>query len=90
MVIKEAFIALLDARDFLAYQYSHELGLMTDEQLEEIVQEYPVEVPHTQIDLAARAAVLWRLLGDRFDTEVASVMLRCTFEQAVKAMEGLL
>jgi hypothetical protein len=85
-VAKEVIAQLLRARDFLGYQLSHANGGMTDEQLEEIAEEYLDEANETDEQLAPKVAALLCLIGDRCGAEVVGTVFRCTIEQAARVL----
>ena len=86
-VARKAIVALLDARDFLAYQLTHANGGMTDEQLDEIAKRY---VGHNkgldEEELQAAVVELASLISDRLDAEVISTVFSCKINQASRVL----
>jgi len=85
-VIREVIVALLDARDFLAYQITHAKGHMTDKQLDEIATQYLKCKTYTIEDLKKRVDVLRSLIGDKVDVDVISTVFQCDYKQAIEVL----
>ena len=88
-VAREAILGLLDTRDFMSYQLSHANGGMSDEQLEEIAQEYCRPSTWDLAILQDHVRVLHNLISNRLDADVVSTVFQCSFEEARQALEAI-
>lgn len=85
-VARKAIIALLDARDFLAYQLSHANGSIDDAELDRIADQYLRHETWNDQALATEVAELAELIPDRLDAEVVSTVFACDPEQASRVL----
>ena len=85
-VARAAIVALIDARDFLAYQLSHAQGGMTDEQLDAIADEYLRHETWVDAELQLQIRALAELIPDRLDAETVSTIFACDIEQASRVL----
>lgn len=73
-VVKDAIINLLEARDFLGHQLAHAIGMMTDDDIDFIADQYldknkKWREVYTTYDLQQHAATLFHILGDKLDSD---------------------
>jgi ABC-type transport system involved in cytochrome c biogenesis ATPase subunit len=74
-VVKDAIINLLEVRDFLGHQLAHAIGMMTEEDLDFIADQYLDDKKkwreaYTTHDLQQHATTLFHILGDKLDLEI--------------------
>jgi hypothetical protein len=85
-VARKAIVALLDARDFLAYQLSHANGGMDDTELEQLAQEYLRREAWDDEQLCDSVAELAELIPDRLDADVIMTVFACNVDQASRVL----
>lgn len=77
-LIRRALVALLDSRDFLGYQLTHANGGMSDQDLNEIAEDFfSKHEAWDEADIRAVSKELARLIPDRLDFVLLATVTNC-------------
>ena len=87
-VAREAILLLKETIDFLGYQLSLANEMMTEEQFEEIADQYIYSCRLEDGELRERILALDYVLGGRLDAELASLALHCSAEKAIELISS--
>ena len=88
--VKHLIRSLIDNRDFLCDQLSHATGLISEESLEKRANDFFSNVGLLRDDdLLPRLAILFDILREKLDTDVAAAALACDLEQAERLLMNL-
>ncbi len=90
-IINKAFFYLLKNREFLGHQLNHKIGNITDEEFENIVQEYlPPAIKYNLDELKSEIQLLMNVSALVFDAEQLSVMFNCEIDDAEQILTALI
>lgn len=85
-IVQRALDNALDARDLMGYKLTHAQGHLDDEEFQEIRDDLGASIESEPDALLCAAYVLSQMLGDRFDSDVLSMLFRCKLEDATAAI----
>lgn len=87
---KQIINSLIEERDFLCWQLTNANGGLNKEQFEEITKDYLNRriTNKSQEQLNLEAEMLYSLIleKEKLDSELTSLLLKCSFDEAVKAL----
>jgi hypothetical protein len=87
-IVKEVLVALIKEREFLGYLLSHERGLVSKEDYEDILEEF-LWTPQNVPNLETKVEMLFELIGehqDVLDAELVSTIFHCNLADANQAL----
>ncbi len=85
---KQFVQTLIEERDFLCWQLTNATGGLTEEQFEEIVTEhFKNRIEKSQEQLNYEAKELFELIGEKMDSELTSIILKCSLDEASIALK---
>lgn len=90
-LIKKFIAALIEERNFLCWQLTRATGLIDEENFEKIADKH-FEIKNckkSQDDLNKEGEVLLELVDDNLDSDLISVILNCSVDEAENVLKFL-
>jgi len=89
-IVSKTLSLLLRNRDFLGHQLNYKSGNLTDEEFEELIQEYlPPTIEYNLSELNSEVRRLMYISGLTFNADQLSVMFNCEIDDAEQVLTAL-
>jgi hypothetical protein len=80
-VARTAILSLIKEREQLGFELAHAEGLMSDEQLDEVLTRY-LHTPRKVPDLVKEVKLLHAIVPEKIDAELVTVVFGCSLDDA--------